>query len=140
MSPNPIAEAAAELNATAAAHAPADMWAVARELDDLADVDGYTATALRTYTRRLSGEYPIHPSVVEALEELAADHDDLTRQASEIAALFRRVHETDLRRGEAPRTNEQAWNVDGSGGPASPTESGLCPGCPADCPRRQSTT
>lgn len=111
MSVNPLAAAAAEVNAVAAAHAPADMWQVARELDQLSEVPANIGMALRTYTVRLQGEYPIHPAVVEALGELYVAHAQLVDRAQEIGALFRRVHEDDLKREEAPRTNEQAWNV-----------------------------
>jgi len=108
---NPLAAAAAELNATAAAHAPADMWQVARDLDLLHEVPANVAMALRTYTMRLQGDYPIHPAVVEALGELYMAHAALVERAQAIAALFRTVHADDLRREESPRINEQAWNV-----------------------------
>lgn len=111
MSANPLAAAAAEMTAAVAAHAPADMWAVARELDQLHEVPAHVGMSIRTYTMRLQGDYPIHPAVVEALAELYLAHGALVEKAQEIAALFRRVHEDDLRREEAPRTNEQAWNV-----------------------------
>lgn len=111
MSANPLAAAAAELNATAAAYSPADMWAVARDLDSLHEVPANVGMALRTYCVRLQSSYPIHQSVVEALGELYLAHAALVERAQEIATLFRRVHEDDLRREEAPRTNEAAWNV-----------------------------
>ncbi|MEU5869585.1 hypothetical protein ABZ815_51070 [Nonomuraea sp. NPDC047529] len=134
MTVNPIAAAAADLNAVAAAHAPLDMWQVAHELDEIAAVDDFTATAIRTYSRRLEGEYPIDQSVLEALENLASAHADLVAMAEEIGPLFRRAHEADLSRGQTPRVSEHLWNVDG--GNTTPSEPGLCPDCPADCPRR----
>jgi hypothetical protein len=111
MSANPLAAAAAELNAVAAGHAPADMWQVARELDQLAEVPANVGMALRTYTVRLQGEYPIHPAVVEALGQLYAAHAQLVSAAEAIGPLFRSAHAEDLKREEAPRINEQAWNV-----------------------------
>lgn len=111
MSANPLAAAAAQLNAVAAAHAPADMWQVARELDQLPEVPANVGMALRTYTVRLQGEYPIHPAVVEALGELYMAHAQLVERAQSIAALFRQAHADDLKREEAPRVNEAAWNV-----------------------------
>lgn len=111
MSANPLAAAAAELNAVAAAHAPADMWQVARELDQLPEVPANVGMALRTYTVRLQGEYPIHPAVVEALGELYMAHAALVERAQAIGGLFRTVHADDLKREESPRINEQAWNV-----------------------------
>lgn len=107
----PLAAAAAEVNAAAASHAPADMFQVARELDLLAEVPANVGMALRTYTQRLQGEYPIDQAVVEALGQLYAAHGQLVQMAEEIGPLFRQVHAEDLKREEAPRTNEQAWNV-----------------------------
>ncbi|WP_433357949.1 hypothetical protein ACQP25_45225 (plasmid) [Microtetraspora malaysiensis] len=136
MTVNPLAAAAADLNAVAAGYAPADMWRVAIELDEIPAVDGFTAEALRTYARRLEGEYPIHPSVLDALEELAVGHAQLVEMAEEVGRLFHQVHADDLRRVEAPRTGEHLWNVDGQGHGGAPAESGLCADCPADCTRR----
>ncbi|MDR8415080.1 hypothetical protein MTP10_40915 [Nonomuraea sp. 3-1Str] len=133
MTVNPIAAAAADLNAVAAAHAPLDMWQVAHELDEIAAVDDFTATAIRTYSRRLEGEYPVDQTVLDALEDLARAHADLVAMAEEIGPLFRKAHEADLRRGETPRSGEHLWNV--TGGTPGP-EPGLCTDCPADCTRR----
>ncbi|WP_433382644.1 hypothetical protein [Streptosporangium sp. CA-115845] len=111
MSANPLAIAAAEVNAAAAGHAPADMWAVARELDQLNEVPANIAMAVRTYTMRLQGEYPIDPAVVEAIHQLYQGLAQLVPVAEEVAVLFRQAHADDLRREEAPRTNEQMWDV-----------------------------
>lgn len=111
MSVNPLAHAAAEMNAVAAGHAPADMWQVARELDTLDQVPANVGMAIRTYTMRLQGDYPIHPAVVEALAELYLAHGALVERAQMIGALFRQAHAEDLKREEAPRTNEAAWNI-----------------------------
>ncbi|WP_432924284.1 hypothetical protein ACQPZZ_29080 [Microbispora sp. CA-135349] len=111
MSAFPLAAIAAEMNAAAAAHAPADMWQVARELDQLPEVPANVGMSVRTYTERMQGDYPIHPMVVEAMAEFYMDHARLVEKAQEISALFRRLHAEDLKREEAPRTNEAAWNV-----------------------------
>ena len=111
MSASPLASASAELNAAAAAYAPADMWAVARDLELLHEVPANVAMALRTYAMRLQGAYPIDPRVVEALGELYMAHAALVEKAREIATLFRQVHADDLRREEAPRPGEPMWNV-----------------------------
>jgi len=111
MSASPLAAAAAELHSAAAAYAPADMWQVARDLDLLHEIPANVALAIRTYTMRLQGEYPIAPSVVEALGELYMAHAALVEKAREIAQHFRQVHADDLRREEAPRPGEPLWNV-----------------------------
>ncbi|GII91154.1 hypothetical protein [Sinosporangium siamense] len=107
----PLTQVAAEMNAAAAAHAPADMFQVARELDQMAEVPAYVALSIRTYTERLRSEYPIDPVVVDAIYQLYQAQALLTSLAEEIGPLFRKVHADDLRREEAPRTNEPLWNV-----------------------------
>lgn len=107
----PLAATAAEMNAAAAGYAPADMWVVARELDQLNEVPAYVALAIRTYTQRLQSEYPINGAVVEAIHRLYQAQVQLVSLAEEIGPLFRRVHADDLKREEAPRTNEPLWNV-----------------------------
>ncbi|MDP9864028.1 MULTISPECIES: hypothetical protein [Streptosporangium] len=107
----PLAATAAEMNAAAASHAPADMWVVSRELDQLTEVPAYVALAIRTYTTRLQAEYPIDPAVVEAIHRLYQAQAELVGLAEEIGPLFRRAHADDLKREEAPRTNEPLWNV-----------------------------
>ncbi|MER7209820.1 hypothetical protein ABT340_22390 [Streptosporangium sp. NPDC000239] len=111
MSAFPLVVTAAEMNAAAASHTPADMWVVARELDQLAEVPANVALAIRTYTTRLQSDYPINPAVVEAIHHLYQAQAVLVTLAEEIGPLFRRVHAEDLKREEAPRTNEPLWNV-----------------------------
>ncbi|MFD0890402.1 hypothetical protein ACFQ08_38160, partial [Streptosporangium algeriense] len=111
MSAFPLVVTAAEMNAAAASHTPADMWVVARELDQLAEVPANVALAIRTYTTRLQSDYPINPAVVEAIHHLYQAQALLVTLAEEIGPLFRRVHAEDLKREEAPRTNEPLWNV-----------------------------
>ncbi|MFS1305177.1 hypothetical protein, partial [Streptosporangium longisporum] len=100
-----------EVNAVAAAHSPEDMWTVARELDQLHEVPANIAMAVRTYTMRLQGEYPVDPAVVDAIHELYQGLAQLVPVAEEIAVMFRTAHAEDLKREEAPRTNEQLWDV-----------------------------
>lgn len=107
----PLAVAAAEVNTAAAGYAPEDMWVIATDLRQLPDVFVNVAMALRTYAQRLEGDYPIHPQVVEAIGQLYTGLGQLATAAQEIEPLFRGVHAEDLKREEAPRVNEQAWNV-----------------------------
>lgn len=111
MSGSPLVIASAEMAAAAAGYAPENMWVVARDLDTLGEMPVNVATAVRVYTTRMEGEYPLHESVTEMLRQL---HDGLAMLgalADEIAVQFRNVHAEDIKRDEAPRTNEQLWNV-----------------------------
>ena len=108
---SPLVTASAEMAAAAASNAPEDMWVVARDLDTLGEMPVNVATAVRVYTARMEGEYPLHESVTEMLRQL---HDGLAMLgalADEIAVQFRAVHADDIKRDEAPRTNENLWNV-----------------------------
>lgn len=107
----PLTVAAAEMSATAAAYAPQDMWAVDKELEQLPELPGYVALALRTYVQRLNAEYPIHPAVLEKFYELCQGQAALVQAAQEITGLFKQAHEHDIARDEARRTNEHLWNV-----------------------------
>ncbi|WP_344829172.1 hypothetical protein [Actinocorallia longicatena] len=107
----PLAVAAADVNTAAATYDPPDMWRVAADLRQLPDVFASVALALRTYTGRLEGGFPIDPHVVEAIAQLYQGIAQVAVAAQEIEPLFRRVHADDLKRDEAPRTNEPAWNV-----------------------------
>ncbi|GAA2735978.1 hypothetical protein [Actinocorallia aurantiaca] len=111
MSGSPLVIASAEMAAAASSYAPEDMWVVARDLDTLGEMPVNVATAVRVYTTRMEGEYPLHESVTEMLRQL---HDGLAilgALADEIAVQFRAVHADDIKRDEAPRTNENLWNV-----------------------------
>ena len=107
----PLAAGAAEMNAAAASHAPQSMLQVANELDQFGEVPTQVALAVRSYTMRLESDYPIHAAVVEKIQEYAIAEAQLKSIADEIGPLFRQVHAKDLERFEAPRTNEQAWDV-----------------------------
>lgn len=107
----PLASIAIEMNAVASRHAPLDMWQVARELMQFADLPANVALAIRSYTQRLQAEYPIHHAVVEQIHQLYQAQAKLTEIAQEVGPLFRRLHAEDLKRDESPRINEKAWNV-----------------------------
>ncbi len=111
MSGSPLVTSSAEMAAAASGYAPEDMWVVARDLDTLGEMPINIANAVRVYTTRLEGEYPIHESVTELLRQL---HDTIAASAAiadEIATQFRAVHSEDIKRDEAPRINERLWNV-----------------------------
>ncbi|MET7339135.1 hypothetical protein [Nonomuraea sp. NPDC005650] len=107
----PLVAAAAEMNALAHTYAPIDMWQVSRELDQLPELPANVANSVRAYLVRLQGEYPIHPAVVEKLGQFYAAHRMLIAIAQEIGPLFKQIHADDLKREDAPRTNEPLWNV-----------------------------
>lgn len=110
MSAFPLAAGAAEMNATASAYMPDGMLMIAHELDQLGEVPANVALAVRTYSTRIEASKPIHPAVVEKLQEFAKGFAKLVDLADEIGPLFRQVHADDLTRLENPRNNESEWD------------------------------
>lgn len=110
MSAFPLAAGAAEMNATASAYMPDGMLMIAHELDQLGEVPANVALAVRTYSTRIEASKPIHPAVVEKLQEFAKAIAQLVGLADEIGPLFRQTHAADLERLENPRNNESEWD------------------------------
>jgi hypothetical protein len=69
------------------------------------------ALAVRTWTQRLESSYPIEQPVVAEIQQLYTGLTQLAQHAEGVEPLFRQIHADDLKRGEAPRTGEPAWNV-----------------------------
>ncbi|WP_239376264.1 hypothetical protein [Frankia sp. Cj5] len=66
----------------------------------------FTTLAVKTHD-----ELPAAPTVVALLEEMSRVSRMVGQAAQEIEPGARRAHEHDLARQEAPRTNENKWNV-----------------------------
>jgi hypothetical protein len=99
------------MNAAAASHAPQNMLQVANELDQFGEVPTGVALGVRAYTLRLQSEYPIHPAVIDLIQQYYVAQAQLTEIGNQIGPMFRQVHAKDLERFESPRVNEQAWDV-----------------------------
>ncbi|MEV6800167.1 hypothetical protein AB0M91_17725 [Micromonospora rifamycinica] len=107
----PLPGAASEFRSAASRYTPDDMYEFGAHLAQMPaamlDIaEGLKAMALRTHAER-----PVDPRVVEALAALYQVQRATIAAAETIAPVFRKVHERDLARKEAPRTNEQEWNV-----------------------------
>ena len=61
----------------------------------------------------IAANYPYAPAVADTLRELGAAVSATEQGAEDAAMAFVREHEVDLNRHEAPRANEQHWNVRG---------------------------
>lgn len=109
--PSPLVAMSAEMVAGVARFLPPDMWWVAADLDQLDQVTGNVAAALRTYARNLSAGYPVDPRIVDMFEEFANTVGKTSDYPLAIATAFRTLHEADIKRRLAPRTNEHLWNV-----------------------------
>jgi hypothetical protein len=111
VSANPLLIATSELQSSVAAHVPEDMWQVQMELRQLPQVMENVALAFRSYTQRLHDNYPIDPAVTERMFELFQQIGQCASPAGEVGNVFENVHSEEIKRREAPRPGEAAWNV-----------------------------
>jgi len=109
--PSPLVAMSAEMVAGVARFLPPDMWWVAADLEQLDQVTGNVAAALRTYARNLSAGYPVDPRIVDMFEEFANTVGKTSDYPIAIATAFRTLHEADIKKRLAPRINEHLWNV-----------------------------
>ncbi len=96
------------------------MWAP----DSALDLDSFLAglpllfealaAAVSGVAERLGSEFPVHPSVPEHLEEIAATVAGMGEFAAEAHAIHRVAHAAELERIENPRPNEELWDVAGN--------------------------
>lgn len=56
-------------------------------------------------------ELPLHPSVTEGIQEMASTLAGLHDHAEELNGHFRQAHERELERLDAPRPQEELWDV-----------------------------
>jgi hypothetical protein len=69
------------------------------------------AAAVSNVAERLGSEFPVHTSVSEHLEEIAATVAGMGEFAAEAHTLHRAAHATELERIESPRPHEELWDV-----------------------------
>lgn len=107
----PLPAAAAEFRSAASQYTPDDMYEFGLHLAQMPAAMADIAEGLKTMAIRTGTERPVNRLVVEALAALYHAQRATITAAEEIAPMFRKAHATDLARREAPRTNEQEWNV-----------------------------
>ncbi|WP_230582450.1 hypothetical protein [Salinispora tropica] len=111
MSQFPLPAAAAEFRSAASQYTPDDMYEFGLHLAQMPAAMADIAEGLKTMAIRTGTERPVNPLVVEALAALYHAQRATITAAETIAPMFRKAHATDLARREAPRNNEQEWNV-----------------------------
>jgi hypothetical protein len=72
------------------------------------------AAAVAGVAERLGSEFPVHPSVPEHLEEIAATVAGMGEFAAEAHAIHRMAHAAEMDRIENPRPHEELWDVAGN--------------------------
>lgn len=107
----PLPAAAAEFRSAASQYTPDDMYEFGLHLAQMPAAMADIAEGLKTMAIRTGTERPVNPLVVEALAALYHAQRATITAAETIAPMFRKAHSVDLARREAPRNNEQEWNV-----------------------------
>ena len=69
------------------------------------------ASSVANVAERLGSEFPVHPSVPEHLQEIAATVAGMGEFAGEAHAIHRVAHAAEMERIENPRPNERLWDV-----------------------------
>lgn len=69
------------------------------------------ARGMAELKRNCDEEWPLKPAIAELVGALARVQQQMAADGAQIAPAIRRLHADDLKRHEAPRRNEQMWNV-----------------------------
>lgn len=69
------------------------------------------ASSVAGVAERLGSEFPVHPSVPEHLQEIAATVAGMGEFAGEAHTIHRIAHAAEMERIEEPRPNESIWDV-----------------------------
>lgn len=72
------------------------------------------AAAVAGVAERLGAEFPVHPTVAEHLDEIAATVAGMGEFAAEAHMIHRIAHAAEMERIENPRPNEELWDVAGN--------------------------
>ncbi|GHJ24446.1 hypothetical protein TPA0909_60600 [Streptomyces albus] len=121
-----FARAAEQVQAAYARYSPPNMMSVAAEYDGVPEGIQYAAQAIAHLVRNTREVYPAHEAVAEAVSAVYMRMMEAAKLAEEISPHFRKVHEDDIARHEAPRngwSGEVMWNIGGrpGGGEAKPS-------------------
>lgn len=69
------------------------------------------ARTWKTIRDRMEQTMPLNPAAVQFIDSLVSAQSRIGQMSGEWATVVRTVHGEDMARHEAPRRNEEAWNV-----------------------------
>jgi hypothetical protein len=108
---SPIQALGEEVQAGFSGFKPENINDLTGMFDDLPEFWNQFADGIRTLASRFDDELPVDPAVAEAIREMGATVVGLREHCVEMAALFERAHEAELKRLREPRVNEKMWDV-----------------------------
>jgi hypothetical protein len=104
-------QATAEMMGAAAVYDPQGMMQVGTDLSQLPVAVRNFAETIRIMTQRSNDNDPIHPAIIDLLGEIYKTLLAAGTKAEDLYPAFRNLHAVDIQRLEAPRKNEQKWDV-----------------------------
>jgi hypothetical protein len=107
----PLLTVAMEFAGIAAKYKPSSAHDLAPEFDKLPEVVAYIAAGFRHYARRIDAEEPVEQPVIDVLFEVFNGINKLVTSAEQVGPLHRKIHTSDIARQDAPRRNEDRWDV-----------------------------
>jgi hypothetical protein len=108
---SPIRALAEEVQAGFAGFNPENITDLRGMFTDFPDFWDQLAEGIRGLATRFDEELPVDPKVAEAIREMGATIVGLGEHSREMGSLFEAAHEAELRRLDAPRPNEDMWDV-----------------------------
>ena len=105
---------AMELERIATTYTPDGMMQVGRDFAALPEALEHIANALKISTARADAEQPLDPNVVEIMKQIYLLEMKAAQLARDLAPAFRKLHDLDIARLQAPRKGRQAeaqWDV-----------------------------
>ncbi|ARZ68741.1 hypothetical protein SMD11_3097 [Streptomyces albireticuli] len=110
-SPSRFALATEAIRTAYASYEPPNMISVVAEYKGLPEGLAHAAEPLRRLALNTAGSYPADQRLADQITLVYLLMHQAVEKAQEILPLMLRLHEHDLLRYTAPRTNEQMWNI-----------------------------
>lgn len=104
-------EAAAEMLGAALVYNPEGMMQVGNDFAHIPEAFRNIAGAMQTMAKRANDQDPIHPAIVDIMQNVYAKLLDAAKLSEELAPAFRNLHAVDIARIESPRRGEERWDL-----------------------------
>ena len=107
---------AMEMERIASTYTPDSMMQVGADFTKLPDALEHLANAMKISTARADAEQPLDPRIVELMQVIYTLQMKAVEAARELTPAFRKLHDLDIARIEAPRTGEPMWDYSRNAG------------------------
>jgi hypothetical protein len=87
------------------------MMEIGADLGNFGTVLRNVSQSVRIMAERSQAEDPVHSAIIQKLGEAMQAVEAAANIADEVPALFRKCHDVDIKRIEAPRIGEHKWDT-----------------------------